>query len=105
MREALLSNLTEKHHIIRAERFDNISAALLHTKKQHYSNFLFNFHHKYLLPRKDSQLLGNVAWGLSPSLVGLAQKTISRTHVPRVRSSLCYIWWQRWGSFLPWKIL
>ena len=27
---------------------------------------------------------GNVAWGLSPSLVGLAQKTISRTRVPRV---------------------
>ena len=25
-----------------------------------------------------------VAWGLSPSLVGLAQKTISRTRVPRV---------------------
>ena len=25
-----------------------------------------------------------VAWGLSPSLVGLAQKTISQTRVPRV---------------------
>ena len=27
---------------------------------------------------------GIVAWGLSPSLVGLAQKTISETRVPRV---------------------
>ena len=27
---------------------------------------------------------GIVAWGLSPSLVGLAQKTISQTRVPRV---------------------
>ena len=27
---------------------------------------------------------GIVAWGLSPSLVGLAKKTISRTRVPRV---------------------
>ena len=26
----------------------------------------------------------SVAWGLSPSLVGLAQKTISQTRVPRV---------------------
>ena len=27
---------------------------------------------------------GIVAWGLSPGLVGLAQKTISETRVPRV---------------------
>ena len=27
---------------------------------------------------------GSVAWGLSPSLIGLAQKTRSRTRVPRV---------------------
>ena len=31
-----------------------------------------------------NMLQQSVAWGLSPSLVGLAQKTISETRVPRV---------------------